>query len=227
MRYISKASEPEFFRDWKDSGNADWTPSWDGLQKPEKPKLQRLLIRNQGSLCCYCAERITESTSHIEHVKPKDRQFFPELELAYGNLLAVCDGGASDKPPRQIHCDQKKSNWYDERFFISPLDPDCEAAFRFTGRGEMIPDEKHHRKEAAQTTITNLNLDCEKLTRARRRVIDGLLTTLTSEQLDDYYLSLRELDARNRAAQIAPESATEELPPFLPALLHVLAPGST
>jgi uncharacterized protein (TIGR02646 family) len=227
MRHIKKGAEPKFFRDWKDSGNADWQPSWEDLQKPEKPELHRLLLSFQGSLCCYCAARITEATSHIEHVRPKDQQRFPELELEYGNLLACCEGGASDTPPRQMHCDRMKDNWYDEHHFISPLNPECEAVFRFTGRGEIIPDDNHPRKDAAETTIRVLNLGCAKLTRARREVIDGVLAALTSDDIDEYYRKLCELDARNRAAQVAPEAFEEELPPFLPALLHVLAPASS
>jgi uncharacterized protein (TIGR02646 family) len=224
MRHIIKGAEPDFFRDWKASGNADWKPSWDGLREPEKPKLKRLLIRVQGSLCCYCAERITESNGHIEHVKPKDTRYFPELALAYDNLLACCEGGASDAPPRQIHCDREKGNWYDEKLFISPLDPDCETAFRFTGRGEIIPNENHRRRQAAETTIQKLRLDCEKLTRARRSAIDGALAGLTREEVDDYFGKLLDLDTRNRQLQQVPEPADNELPPFLPVLLHVMSP---
>lgn len=225
MRHIIKGAEPDFFRDWKASGNADWQPSWENLRDPEKPKLKKLLISIQGSLCCYCTERITETNSHIEHVRPKDRQFFPELALTYENLLACCEGGASDAPPREIHCDQEKGNWYDERLFISPLDPDCENVFRFTGRGEILPDEKHDRHEAAEATIKRLRLDCRKLTRARRSAIDGALTGLTSAEVDQYYRILLELDARNRQAQQAPEPVPDdELPPFLPVLLHVMSP---
>jgi uncharacterized protein (TIGR02646 family) len=226
MRHIQKGDEPDFFREWKEGAGENWEPSWSTLQKPEKPELHRLLIGTQGALCCYCTERISELTSHIEHIRPKDPKRFPELALAYDNLLACCNGGARDTPPRQLHCDQIKSNWYDETLFISPLDPECEAVFRFTGRGEIIADDQHDRQVAAETTIKKLNLDCEKLNRSRREAIDAALSGLTAEQIETYYQKLRDLDSRQRAAQREPGLTNDELPPFLPALLHVLSPAS-
>ncbi|MGK7925879.1 MAG: retron system putative HNH endonuclease [Spirulina sp.] len=95
MKYIKKNEEPEIFRDWKALANEDWQPNWDeNFQSPEKPAVHRSLLREQGSICCYCGREITRETSHIEHLKP--RSLYPDLALNYSNLLASCQGESTE-----------------------------------------------------------------------------------------------------------------------------------
>ncbi len=125
MKYIVKGAEPTFFRDWKapPGGDPDWQPGWDDLAQGDKiarkvqGKLQEVLLREQGWLCCYCCIRIEKGTSHIEHIQSRVK--YKAQQLAFANLLASCYGvtvaGAQEASPekegsRGNHCGPHKGN---------------------------------------------------------------------------------------------------------------------
>ncbi|NEP57986.1 MAG: TIGR02646 family protein [Symploca sp. SIO2G7] len=76
------------------------------------------------------ADKEESDSCHIEHLKPQEK--FPQLALDYNNLLASCQAERSKNPPPPLRCGYKKDNWYDEKLFVSPLQPDCESFFRYT-----------------------------------------------------------------------------------------------
>ena len=47
MKYIKKNPEPAAFAQWKQQSNADWKPTWDNFQKPEKPIVHDVLLSEQ------------------------------------------------------------------------------------------------------------------------------------------------------------------------------------
>jgi uncharacterized protein (TIGR02646 family) len=118
MKFIQKKPEPDAFIQWKQRATENWQPSWDNFQKPEKNIVHTALTIEQGHICCYCGQRITQGSSHIEHFQP--RTYYPELSLSYNNFLASCPGYPEElesktnvtKLPQEF-CGQRKGSWFD------------------------------------------------------------------------------------------------------------------
>lgn len=74
---------------------------------------------------------------------------------------------------------------YEEPLFVSPLDPNCEARFRYTFDGHIQASTDND--NGAQTTIQRLNLNIDKLIALRKAVIDPFLDeTLSAKELSDF-----------------------------------------
>jgi uncharacterized protein (TIGR02646 family) len=217
MRFIPKTPEPACFTDWKQQANANWQPTWENFQKPEKTDVLAALLQEQGHICCYCGQRISPTISHIEHLKP--RKHFPAEKLSYSNFLASCPGYPEDEKqelkPLQEFCGHKKSEWYDPDLLVSPLDPNCAEYFRYTAAGEILPTNNLTQKTAAKTTIERLGLDNSKLDRRREKAIAGLGIT-------DLTLNLTEAEIRQLIQGLNQPDANGELTPFCPALIYQL-----
>jgi len=169
MKYIVKGQEPQTFSQWRGQENDDWSPTYDALPGKTKQALKEALMREQGFLCCYCEQRLTSSNSHIEHLRPQSD--FPDQALEYLNLLCSCQGEGERGAP--VHCGHAKENWFDEALLISPLDPDSESRFSFTGDGHI--KSRDASDEAAIETIKRLGLGIPKLNALRKAVIDPFL----------------------------------------------------
>lgn len=170
MKYIEKQSEPRSFEIWKSKANDDWKPTYANIDRQERIDLFKSLKDEQGHLCCYCERELSEGDCHIEHLRPKDKAKFPELELVYDNLLCSCQVNTIKGEP--LHCGNSKGNWFDEKLLISPLDPTCEDKFKYTFDGQILPFDEDD--EVAKTTIEKLQLNIDKLKNLRKSVIDTL-----------------------------------------------------
>ena len=100
-----------------------------------------------------------------------------------------------DYPENPVHCGHLKKNWYDEKLTVSPLDPSCADYFSYTQAGQI-----EGKNEAANITIEKLGLDNSKLTRARRKIIEGYLgeeeLQLTQENIEKLIANLNQVDER-------------------------------
>ncbi|MGI0491887.1 retron system putative HNH endonuclease [Alkalinema pantanalense CENA528] len=210
MRFIQKQPEPAAFTLWKQQANADWQPTWDNFQKPEKAIVHQALIAEQGHICCYCGQRITPANSHIEHFQPRQR--YLELHLDYTNLLASCPGypEAEIPQPKQRHrplqefCGQQKGAWYDPQRTVSPLKADCSTYFRYTASGEILPTQDASKKDAAQTTIEKLGLNHTKLNNLREAAIEGALVDLEALTTEDIQKLIEGYDRPDQSGQYIP-----------------------
>jgi uncharacterized protein (TIGR02646 family) len=200
MRYIKKQKVPPEFTQWKAEENEDWQPFWNSkatnFQNPQKQIVHQSLLKEQGYICCYCQRRIDLNNSHIEHFKPKDEDYYPELSLEYNNFLASCqkENKSTD------HCGHAKDNWYDEKLMVSPLEENCGEYFSYTEFGEILPSKNKEKNESAKTTIDKLGLDIRKLRNERRGAIEGLFAEieLSRENIEIY---IRKLDQVNEEGQ--------------------------
>ena len=183
MKYIKKAVEPEVLSDFKinyrnDCGNE---ATYNKITTIVKNKLKSELLKEQFYICCYCMNRVTQINSHIEHVKPQSK--FPKETLDYGNLLVSCNGIQD----RNENCGHKKTNWFNEAEFITPLNPDCERIFTYSLAGEMDSTERN-----GKITIAKLNLNSFLLVRARKAAIysSGLFEpdfSIKKQEMIDYF----------------------------------------
>lgn len=178
MRYITKHTEPAFFREWKSRRSEDWVPTYTNLQKPEKPLLHRTLIDEQEGLCCYCQSMVTPADSHIEHLQP--RTLYPELQLDYDNLLCSCGRphGAASMPD---HCGHAKA---EKELPITPLQPDCDVHFIYSSDGTISPADELD--TAAAETIRILKLNSEELVAGRKATIDIFINDTDIDDWDSY-----------------------------------------
>lgn len=200
MKYIQKENEPEEFTDWKEAQRAIGVNcDYKSLQNPEKRSLHTALVREQGYLCCYCCQRIARETSHIEHLEPQS-ETETERSIDYSNLLASC-GRDPNWPP---HCGNQKGNNF---IPIYPLMENCEAFFKYSGDGEILPTDDPDGKEAAETTIETLQLNHYDLRQGRIEAID-------------VWIGISEEEAQLVFQEFHQRDAEGKYQPFCPAVLY-------
>ena len=140
-------------------------PNWNRLKSSLREIIKDSLVAEQGGICCYCERELLENDLHTEHLKPQSK--FPELQLEYDNLLCSCQ--LELKSMEQNHCAMNKKDWFDEKLFISPLNPSCQSQFKYTFDGYIQARDTNDL--AAKTTIKKLNLNVPKLVAMRRNAI--------------------------------------------------------
>lgn len=169
MRSVIKGHEPESFASWKAGETAEWVPSYDILQKPEKLDLLVALIAEQEGSCCYCGRIITADDSHIEHFEPQERA--PSRALEFANLHASCIRGSERGDP--LHCGHGKGNAFEPHRVIAPTDVGCEARFSYNRyTGAVAPTEPDD--DSAHYMIGLLKLDIGFLRIRRREALEGM-----------------------------------------------------
>lgn len=180
MKYIIKQEEPDSFSEWKALENEDWEPTYDDLSGREKREVKSALTREQGGICCYCERRLLENDSHIEHCKPQHRDDVDPLD--FSNMICSCQNRIKKGEPR--HCGNLKDDWFDEDLFITPLLPECEEAFSYSGDGHIV---SAHGLESEIQTIKKLGLDLPKLCDLRAQVLSPFLEDdLEEEELKEF-----------------------------------------
>jgi len=162
MKYVRKGEAPDSFVQWLAKANDACKPTYADLRNPEKEQLHRVLMNEQGNVCCYCGCRIEQKDSHIEHFHPQER--YPAQTLEYANLLASCIRERG--PGMPLHCGHAKADHFDEAQALSPMDPNCEQMFRYTLNGQIIAE---NRQAAYMCCL--LKLDIASLTVRRAAVL--------------------------------------------------------
>ncbi len=204
MKYIKKRVEPQELGHWKAKAKQQSVGvnyDYQNLPAPPKGIVQDSLMREQGYICCYCCQRIATDTSHIEHLNPQNpalkNESEPDLSLDYKNMLASC-GSGKDLPK---HCGQKKGN---QAIKVSPIQPNCEVFFSYTGRGEIRPQANNtvEQVDAAQQTIEILGLNDYDLKEGRTQALEFLRSQfpqgLTTTQVSKRAEKIRNLDAQEK-----------------------------
>lgn len=178
MKHIVKQAEPQDFADWKKSAKKRQRRTYKELSDTNntesreiKKTLKDALLAEQGWICCYCEKRVTDDDSHIEHFNPQSNQKVDPLN--FENLLCSCQNETRQGVP--LSCGHKKGGWFDQNLLISPLDPQCESRFAFTGDGRIKPLDDND--QAAIETIEKLGLNTQNHKALRSAAIAGFLAT--------------------------------------------------
>ena len=178
MKHIHKDPEPLQLAQWK-AKKTSTQRVYANLKKNTSVKnaIKRAMLTEQGYICCYCEQRISSDTSHIEHLIPRgspQTRSNRAFEVDYGNMLCSCQ--------REVHkntvkrCGQARGNWHPNDY-VSPLDPMCETRFTYYESGKIKPTKPND--STATTMISLLGLDQHK--ESRKRVIDELYDLEPSE----------------------------------------------
>ncbi len=209
MKYIDKGTEPSFFTKWKnqDKMYQRGRSNWKRLDSTTKKQLHKVLIKEQGAICCYCGTRIRVNESHIEHFRPQKQ--YPKLKLEYNNLLCSCQFELQKTEPR--HCGNAKGSWFDENLTISPLDLSRESRFEYLENGSV---QGSNNDEAAKQTIKHLELDINKLRELRQAAIFAAL-----EDID----ILDEKMIQEQIAFYSQRNSSVQLIPFCSSIINVLS----
>jgi uncharacterized protein (TIGR02646 family) len=199
MKYVAKQASPGAFEAWKALANAEWQPTYDSLQNPEKRALHDALLAEQGYVCCYCGRSIGLADSHVEHFRPQEAR--PDLALEFTNLFASCI--RANRPGSPLHCCHAKGMAFDERMHISPLDAACEGRFGFGLDGAIYPADAGD--TAALYMRQLLRLDLAFLNNRRGEVLRSIfdpdfLATVSDEELHRLSAAYRAPDGAGAVA---------------------------
>jgi uncharacterized protein (TIGR02646 family) len=178
VRYIKKTAAPDFFT--ADTKNLN---TWDQYGKVKGTKRclkQHIIDHEQYALCVYCESKINPSDSHIEHIKPKGKNGYPELTFDYKNLAVSCNGNLHNQADdhKQRSCGHKKDNEYDESLFLDPTQlTDISDYFVYdVDDGQIDSSDKAVAK--ARYAIDILNLNKDGLPQARGNALKALRQSL-------------------------------------------------
>ncbi|MEA1868561.1 MAG: retron system putative HNH endonuclease [Euryarchaeota archaeon] len=183
MKHIVKDQNTPEFDEWKASANDDWQPTYEDLRGTTRIEVKNSLMKEQGSICCYCERRLTDDGSHIEHFNPRSNNAVNPLD--YANMLCSCQNRLEQGEPR--YCGHLKGDWFDNQLLVSPLDPGCEGHFAYTADGEIQP--ARGSDDAARMTIEKLGLNSTKLSDRRKKEIDPFLDENLSEREFSQFVS--------------------------------------
>ncbi len=201
MKRIIKSNPPIELKQWFHAQPMDnhekLNCRYHNLPSEIRAIVKQRLLEDQGYICCYTGIRISESRSHIEHLKPQSVYFENYEDVDYNNLLAAHPGPNSGQCAYGAH---PKADWYHDDHFISPLNPQCETAFKFNTKGELQATSSDI---AIKTTIEQLNLTDESLTELRKQAIETLLfdSEISLKKAQDL---LQKIYDRNSKGQFRP-----------------------
>ncbi len=191
MKYIEKnKKEPQALRLFRATSGVSYDSYVD-----KGDVLKKALLKEQGYICAYCMKQIdyeygSGKKMSVEHFKPQT--LYPNLDLDYRNLLAVCKGSYSlddssndigsskkHKPKKILCCDSSKGDMVLKK--LNPLKKNCESLVSYIVDGRIKP------------TISNdfdikddlekvLNLNNIVLIRARKATIDRVRKKLVKDR---------------------------------------------
>lgn len=207
MRQIQKRHEPHRLTQFRAAYQSDPNFNYNLIDTSLRKEIRQALMAEQRGLCAYTGRRIDDDSCHIEHLKPQ-RHCLKGEDISYSNMVACVPApNAPDLPYGAC----RKRDWPDTTqiaLFVSPLQPDCEARFSFTLRGQI--NASHPGDRAAEETIKHLGLDHQELEQLRKSAIDG---TLAFHGRGPASLSITE--ARKRLTRlIRAEGNNDPLEPF-------------
>ncbi|MFT4925759.1 MAG: hypothetical protein ACI8WB_001854 [Phenylobacterium sp.] len=178
MRYIEKTAIPPFFTD-----DTKDLSSWDEYKHKRRLKTH-IIEHEQNALCVYCEATVSLDNSHLEHIKPKAQDKYPQLMFDYHNLAVSCQGtlhNPADNPPndkRPSSCGHKKDNHYDETRFLDPTQtPDISAYFVYDFDDFTI-NSSDFAPQKSQYAIDILRLNTAGLAGARKHALRAFQTHL-------------------------------------------------
>ena len=167
MRNIQKKREPTSLTSYRAQPNG----VYNDLPSSVKQELRESLLREQGSICCYCTSRIKRETMRIEHWHCQSR--YPNEQLDYQNMLAACPGNKGH-PPGDQYCDARKG---DSDLTLNPARHDIDNRLGYLGDGTIQSPETAF--DGQINKVLNLNISRPKSN--RREVVKAVQQTLSQK----------------------------------------------
>lgn len=178
--------------------------AYSDLDKGTKKDITDSLLQEQGYLCAYCMRRIPRKERNpnckiesdpeflsdnvrIEHLKEQTNN--KSLQLDYHNMFAVCPGYLGG----YTHCDRSKGC---NPISLSPLDARLEQSISYNIKDGAIKS-SNHEWNTDLTATDRLNLNSNPLKACRKKVIEGVIETITKRKWSKIQLQ-NQLDLWNQ-----------------------------
>jgi len=143
-------------------------PNQEALKRDYKnPENKVALGKSSYGKCMYCESKIAHiDFAHVEHIKPKAEDKYPELKYDWDNLGYAC--------PK---CNNAKSdNYYVDTPYINPYREDPEQFLTFFG-AYLLPK---NGSERAELTIIDIELNRAELVSKRQEKINDLMKAINA-----------------------------------------------
>jgi uncharacterized protein (TIGR02646 family) len=205
MRYIEKLEAPQSFIN-KTSGLNSWNDYHICCNRQKRALRKYILKYEQNNLCIYCESKISSSndSSHIEHIKPKASNMYPELTFEYTNLVVSCNGNChnEDNDNSRHTCGHIKYNEYDENKFLNPVEViDMRDYFKYYDY-KIEPSSKDNNR--AKYMIDILHLNNGELLQARKKALKNFIRKMNAFQsLEEKEEKIREILKKENIAFIS------------------------
>ena len=175
MRFIQKVNIPQFFID-----DTAELMQWDNYYANKKRNLkEHILKEEQNSLCIYCESKVSITSSHLEHIKPKHLDV-QNLTFNYHNIAVSCNGTChnNDADNTNYHCGHRKDRIdtsFEETKFLNPVEIlNIREYFKYDYDNYLIsPSNKNIQK--AQYMINTLHLNDSGLPKAREKALQNFI----------------------------------------------------
>lgn len=146
--------------------------TYDNIPAADRQALVSSLLHEQKFLCAYCMCRINKETMSVEHWQAITTH--PAMQIAYGNLLAVCCGNDSKGNSKdKQHCDTKKGNSI-LNYNPSDLSHHSRLKIHYAKNGEVSSDDQDFNAQLSDV----LNLNFEDMKARRKNVFDRVCSAL-------------------------------------------------
>jgi len=212
-----------------------WDGGIDSFKDYNKGVLYQILKKNifftQGEICAYCECKVVKSyNQRVEHINDKSNynsstKWVHNLHLDWNNLIGVCFGGSSPKntlypTPQNLSCDSyKEYKNITHKEFLNPLEiqafPNLFQFKKRTGgleansencKSVIIPNNIYPTtEELVEKTITNLNLNCDRLMMDRHEIF---------KEYDREITKARMSGNKNIKTQLAQKWFSQRFPSF-------------
>lgn len=135
-------------------------------QKYNHDEVKSALKKESHDKCMYCESKVAHITyEHIEHIKPKAKNKYPELTFTWENLGLAC--------PR---CNMNKTDEFDDNMpFINPY-LDAPHQYFVAGGPYIFPVNSNHK---ADLTIKQIKLNRAELIEKRVQKINEITNLIT------------------------------------------------
>jgi uncharacterized protein (TIGR02646 family) len=167
-------NEPQTLRDYRNlTPNASYSGYGD-KNATGNPPLKSALSIEQGYICCYCMQRISEQQMSVEHYitqshhpsSPLMPQAHKDNDLNFLNMLASCNTG-------DRNCSGLRGNVW---LTIDPRKKDCERLVRFEKNGRAYSEDPKIQQEIDKI----LQLNTPLLQENRKDTIERAATRLAN-----------------------------------------------
>lgn len=166
-----------------------WDKLGDSFEGREvKRKLREHFFNEQKGICAYCEQSLAivfpnsklSDISHLEHIKPKARNKYPQETFSQKNLILSCNGfNCNFEPENPEFCGHNKNQLYNGRLFLNPtLIENIETYFDYTIEGEIMPADNltEEEKEKADYMINLLDLKNQTLVDMRKDMLSDVIS---------------------------------------------------
>lgn len=133
-----------------------------------KPDVRKALRDEQRGICCYCNDRIDETTMKIEHRVAQAADDTRTLD--WPNLFGACPGeidNPSGVGAKVLHCDSAKG---ERPITIDPTNPTHVASLSYRRDGTLVSSQPAHQTDIDEV----LRLNAPALRERRVRALDAI-----------------------------------------------------